>query len=1261
VRGGRRSNDILKESAMKTRLVGYAPWRLLSLLVLLAVAAKAPAADADKLLTVAEQSDYQATSRHAEVVDFCQRLAKLSPVVRLGELGTSGEGRKLPLLILADPPVATPEEAARGTKLVVYLQGNIHAGEVDGKEALLMLARDLATTKERPLLKNLVIVIAPIFNADGNEKMARTNRTHQAGPPEVGVRTNAAGLDLNRDFIKLESPEVRALVRFVNRWDPALVVDTHTTNGSFHRYTITYDGPRHPAAGAKLIDAVRDGLLPEVGRRLEKRGGYKSFFYGNFNRDHTRWETYPAQPRYGIQYLALRNRIGILSESYVYASYRDRVLATRDFVLSCLEYAAEHKADIKSLLTEARAAKGNDQVVLREKTVAAPEPVTVLGFEEEEKAGKRVSTGKPKDYRVEHVIRCEPALSVRKPYAYLFPASYARAVENLQRHGVTVEELREDIELDVEVYRAAKVTRAARAFQQHNLVSVEATSRTEARRVEAGTVLVRTGQPLGALAAYLLEPQAEDGLCTWNFFDDGLAQGKDYPVLRLPAQVPLTVCRVRPLPEDRTLNKPITVEAVGTAGRGRGGLNFSGSPVAGLTWLDDGEHFLQVKSGRLYKVTAVSGRLQPFHDPDKLAKGLSSLPTISKQRARSLADDTSFHMNPQRTGALFTHEDDLYYCNFDGTGAVRLTKTPGRKELASFSPDGRFVAFVRDHNLFVVDVATQTERALTTDGTAQLPHGKADWVYFEEIFDRNWKAYWWSPDSSAVAFLRFDDRPVRPFTVIDQIPTRQKIETTPYPKAGDPNPLVKIGVVPAAGGAVRWADLGRYSENASLLIRTGWTPDSQRVYFYVLNRAQTWLDVCTVPAEGGEITRLFRETTSAWVDDPGAPTFLKDGSFLFASERSGWKHLYHIDKDGKLIREVTKGPWEARSLLRVDEASGWVYFTGTRDSPIAENLYRVKLDGSNLERLTAGSGSHRVGVSPKANLFTDSWSSHTAPAKVWLRNADGAPARALDTNPVYALEEYRFGKYELVQIKTPDGFVLEGSLLLPPDFDPGKRYPVWFKTYAGPHTPTVHDSWGGGQAYDQALAQRGFVVFRCDPRSASGKGACSTWTAYRRLGVQELKDIECAITWLTSRPYIDKARVGMSGHSYGGFMTAYALTHSKLFAAGVAGAPVTDWRNYDTIYTERYMNTPQENPKGYAETSVVRAARNLHGRLLLLHGVMDDNVHVQNSLQFIQELQRADKDFEMMFYPRSRHGIFGRHYQRLVLEFMERSLGLAKR
>jgi dipeptidyl aminopeptidase/acylaminoacyl peptidase len=1214
--------------------------------------------------TIAEKSDFKATSRHADVVAYCEQLAKQSPLVKLGELGTSAEGRKLPLLILADPPVRTAEEAKRSGKLIVFAMGDIHAGEVDGKEALLMLARELATAKEKPLLKDLVIVFAPIFNADGNEKIAKEHRPSQAGPEQgVGVRTNSAGLDLNRDFVKLDSPEVRALVRFFSQWDPAVFIDCHTTNGSYHRYTITYEGPVCPAGDARLIAQVRDKLLPEVTRRLEKRSGYKSFFYGNFSRDHARWETVPAIPRYGTHYFGLRNRIGILSESYTYAPYRDRILATRDFVRTIFEYVAENKETLRPLLRDSR--KEKETIALRHRMTPLPGRTTVLGFE----PGKK--DGPPRDYTAEYLGVAEPTLSVNRPYAYLLPAACTEVVENLQRHGIAVDVLREDIKLDVEAYRIDKVTKRA-IFQKRQLVDAEATSRKEGRRIAAGSFVVRTAQPLGTLAAYLLEPQAEDGLCAWSFFADALREGADFPVLRLPAKTPLLTGPARPLPEDRTFHKRIdrdmvlgkkalpnlSGEPLGSSGQFAGRGRFA-APARDLIWLEDGEHFLQRKDGQLRKVHAASGRSepQPTRDVKKIAAALAALPTIDKATAdRTAARAASEPADGPRKGDIFTHGDDLYYFAFDGSKAVRLTRSPGLKELPSLSPDGRYVAFVIGGNLHVVDVATQTERALTTDGSSLISNGRMDWVYEEEIGNRRGQAYWWSPNSTHLAFVRYDDTPVHSFTVIDHEPTRQKIENTTYPKAGDPIPFVKLGIAPVTGGPVSFVDLRTYSDGAMLLTRAGWMPDSEKVFFYVQDRAQTWLDFCTASRTGGTPTRVFREKTRAWVNEPGAPHFFKDGSFLLASERTGWKHFYHYGTDGKLKRAVTEGPWEARVLHHIDEAKGWVYFSGTKDSPIAQNLYRVKLDGGEPQRLTLGPGNHAVNISPKANLFVDHSDSYRAPTTVRLFRTDGEPVRVLDLNPVYVLEEYDLGEQELVQIKTPDRFVLEGSLLKPPDFDPARRYPVWFQTYGGPHAPIIRDSWAGGQLRDRGIANLGFIVFHVDPRSASGKGACSTWTAYRQLGVQELADIETAIRWLNSQSFIDASRIGMTGHSYGGFMTSYALTHSKLFAAGVAGAPVTDWHNYDSIYTERYMNTPQENPEGYERTSVVKAAANLHGRLLLIHGIMDDNVHVQNSLQLVRALQRADKDFELMVYPNDRHGIRGRHYQRLVVDFMCRTL-----
>jgi hypothetical protein len=483
-------------------------------------------------LTIAERTNYQATATHAEVMGYCQELARQSPLARLAELGTTHQGRKLPLVIVADPPVATPEDAARGGKLVVLAMGNIHAGEVDGKEALLMLMRDLALAKDRALLKHLVLLFVPNFNADGGDRLDKTNRPWQNGPPEVGTRANAQGFDLNRDYIKLESPEVRALVRLFNQWDPAIVIDMHTTNGSYHNYAITFDGPRHPAGDARLIDFTRDALLPDVAARLKKRSGRLATYYGNFVQDHKVWESYPAQPRYGTQYVGLRNRIGILCESYVYASYRERVLASRDFVQSCLEYAADHPDTLRKLLKDAAVPRA--RLALRHRSAPLGRGLTIAGIE----GGKTAPPGKVTDFAVTYLGKCEPTLEVTRPYAYIVPAEHKAAIEALRRHGIVVEPLKRAVEAAVEIYRIHKLTTADKAYQGHKLVTVEAKVRTDKRRLPEDGFMVRTDQALGTLAAFLLEPESEDGLCVWNFFDTELKEASDYPVWRLLGALP---------------------------------------------------------------------------------------------------------------------------------------------------------------------------------------------------------------------------------------------------------------------------------------------------------------------------------------------------------------------------------------------------------------------------------------------------------------------------------------------------------------------------------------------------------------------------------------------------------------------------------------------------------------------------------------------------------------------------------------------------
>jgi dipeptidyl-peptidase-4 len=697
-------------------------------------------------------------------------------------------------------------------------------------------------------------------------------------------------------------------------------------------------------------------------------------------------------------------------------------------------------------------------------------------------------------------------------------------------------------------------------------------------------------------------------------------------------------------------------------------VNFNGT-TPNIRWLKDGQHYLLTNEAsrrdvpRLQKVNAATGDAVPFFDVAKMQAAFAALPGVTAENARQLANRGNYNLNPAETAVLITWSNDLFYYEFGSDRAVRLTSTPDEELSEEFSPDGRMISFVRGNNLYVEDLAMQRrERALTSDGSEKILNGRLDWVYQEELYGRgNFGAYWWSPDSTTIAFLRFDENPVPEFTVVDHIPLYQNVEVTPYPKAGAPNPIVKLGVVNAAGGNIRWVDTYKYQPADFLISRVSWTPDSKKVVYQAQNREQTFLDVNFADARDGKSENIVHETSKAWVGINENPIWLKDGSFIWASERSGWEHLYHYSADGKMLKQITDGKWEVRTIEGVDETNGFIYFSGTEQSHIASHGYRIKLDGSGLQRLTMTAGSHRVDVSPANNYFLDFWSDVNTPSQVRLYDTTGKLVRVLAENKVDALKQYKLGAAELLQVKTRDGFVMEAMMIKPPDFDPRKKYPVMSFTYAGPHAPQVRDAWGSTTyMWHQLLAQKGYIIWVCDNRTASGKGLESTWPVYKNFGELELRDIEDGLSWLKGQPYVDGSRIGIWGWSYGGFMTSYALTHSQSFKIGIAGGSVTDWRDYDSIYTERYMGTPQNNPEGYKKSSPAQAAKNLHGKLLLIHGAIDDNVHMQNTMQFVYELQKAGKQFELMLYPKSRHGVTDplllKHMRQMMTDFIVANL-----
>jgi len=511
----------------------------------------------EKPLTVAEQSQFKATSRHADVMSFIRTLQRLSPYLRVEQLATSAEGRDVPLLVIGKPLPALPFSLRNDRRGIIYIQANIHAGEVEGKEASLMLARDILLAPELPYLDKLILLIAPIFNADGNERISPENRRHQGGPEQgVGVRHNGQNLDLNRDSIKLESPELRGLVENVLlRWDPLLLVDCHTTNGAYHQEVVTYSWGLNPNGDAAIVAYQRDKMMPEIEAILEKKYATPAVGYGGF-RDtkapEKGWETFEPQPRYVTNYIGLRNRLSILDENYVYADFRARVMGNYNFLRAILDYCSAHLEEIERLVSEAdrkAVLKGinpsdKETFFVEYDLLPLKNPVTVHAYETE--VIPRGEGQRPEVHPTDKVnVQTVPYYSdwtgkrgVRFPYAYVLGVPDSEILAKLQQHGLVVEKLDEAATLEVEVFRIKELKSAERAYQGHHLNQVKGEYAVETREFPAGTLIIPTAQPLGGLAAYLLEPESDDGLLVWNFFDRYIVpqwsrELQTYPVYKL--------------------------------------------------------------------------------------------------------------------------------------------------------------------------------------------------------------------------------------------------------------------------------------------------------------------------------------------------------------------------------------------------------------------------------------------------------------------------------------------------------------------------------------------------------------------------------------------------------------------------------------------------------------------------------------------------------------------------------------------------------
>ncbi len=609
---------------------------------------------------------------------------------------------------------------------------------------------------------------------------------------------------------------------------------------------------------------------------------------------------------------------------------------------------------------------------------------------------------------------------------------------------------------------------------------------------------------------------------------------------------------------------------------------------------------------------------------------------------------------------VFPFADELFTFDARTKRFDRLTHAEGRERDPDFSPDGRRVAFSRDHDLFVVDVESHEEVRLTSTGSDSVLNGILDWVYMEELFTRgNVKAFWWSPDSKRLAFLEIRESPVPVFPLVDWSEVHGSYELQHYPKAGDPNPLVRVGIVSADGGDIVWADVD--TSDDSYIARVYWLGDGSGVAIEKLNRAQDRLTLLFADARTGAVERVFDETHDTWVNVNYLKHYYrKRRRFLWGSERDGHQHLYLFGMNGEAIRQLTKGPWEVTALEGVDEKRRRVYFTANRDDVRERQLYVVSEKGGRIRRITKEPGTHSVTLSPDFRWYIDRWSTASRPTRMTVCSIDGRERFELGDSRTEALSRMNPPAPEFFTIER-DGRTYQCMITRPPDFDPARRYPVIVYVYGGPHAQVVRNAWSRHGLWHAMMAQRGYVVFSLDNRGSWGRGKAWEDAVLRHLGVHELEDQLVGVDWLRAQPWVDGDRIGIWGWSYGGYMTLVALTRAPdVFRAGVAVAPVTDWRFYDSIYTERYMKRPVDNPEGYEDSAPLNFAADMKGRLLLMHGTADDNVHMQNSIRMVRELIDAGKDFDFMLYPGRYHGIHGTadrvFLYRKMTEFFDRWL-----
>lgn len=613
----------------------------------------------------------------------------------------------------------------------------------------------------------------------------------------------------------------------------------------------------------------------------------------------------------------------------------------------------------------------------------------------------------------------------------------------------------------------------------------------------------------------------------------------------------------------------------------------------------------------------------------------------------SLPDSISIGLNdivsPDYKSVIFVKENDLFFFTKGDKKLRRLTNDSIPEVNARFSPDGIKIAYTKNKDLYVYDLAAGREIRLTFDASDRIYNGYASWVYMEEILGRSsrYAAFWWSPDGSKIAYLRTDESDVPIFTLnrLDEPDgIHGKLEQVPYPKAGDPNPKVKMGIADLSSGKTTWVKTD-YSID-QYVAWPFWTPDSKKMAIQVLNRDQNDIRFILADPETGDFNEIYNEKRTTWVQFYEDIYVMDNGTgFIVRSYRNDWENLYYYNWEGQLLAQLTNFDWRVNDIVRIDEDKKMVYFTGTGPESTDNHCFRVGLDSRNLLQITKGPGTHNVSISPEGTYFIDTWNNITTPGSIIAYDRKGKMIREIHKYEQLVYDPEKHAKAELLRIKTSDGlFDMPAMITYPLNFDPKKKYPVLFRIYGGPDSKNISSNrWQGeNPSWD---AQNGIITFTVDHRGSGHFGKRGLDYMYRSLGKWEILDYIDAVKWLLEKPFVDPARIGITGSSYGGYMTCLALTKgADYWTHGFAGSSVTDYRLYDNIYTERYMDTPQDNPEGYKDGSALIWVKNYKGKLYMTHGDMDDNVHMQNSIYLISRLQDEGKTFQFMLYPNGRHG-----------------------